>query len=190
MLLTELYEGCLTGLGVDTETLPDKLETTYLKAIAEACGCDMSETDTLQQTMLMAVAENIATAASGGVKADCGSFTPADYHNVVVPHNLGVAPDFIFIYGYSSSATNKTQFIAGASQALYDAYGGVMTMQLSKGSSTSSQQYILTSYVKCIDSTSTGLPIHSANAETFTIGDGAALSTSLTYQYYAFGGLT
>lgn len=124
MLLTELYESCLKGLGVDTETLPDKLEVTYLKAIAEACGCDVSETETLQQTMLMAVAENIATAASGGASPVVVShtFTASDEQTYSFDHGLGVVPDIVILHcGRDSFSPGHVVFACGVSRAAYNA---------------------------------------------------------------------
>lgn len=63
MSTTELLDAVLTANGVDVESLPDRLETTYLRAIYEANGGNPDELpDNLTTTLLGA----IASVASGG----------------------------------------------------------------------------------------------------------------------------
>lgn len=71
MTKTENLESMCMALGVDTTALPDRLLTTYYKAIIEKCGVD-AETlpDNLQSTYLNAIAECIGNAGGGGGGGD------------------------------------------------------------------------------------------------------------------------
>lgn len=130
--------------------------------------------------------------ADGGsnVKFAYGKFTPSATGQLVVTHNLGVVPDLILVRGGygSTSAAGNLLLAYGVSQAFYEAnnsflLNGVISVQSTSGT------YRHNSYVFGVDNTSTGKAIHSANAETFTLGS-VTLVTTAEYEYIAIGGLT
>lgn len=132
---------------------------------------------------------------SGWVAAN-GVFTPTATSHVVT-HSMGVKPDLVVVYAVKMPTTNlKTFMIAGVSQALVNK--GVTASNISKLAARSGSNETMTIGINItIDSGNSQLETYGLPREvtetTFKVGNSTtgmgSLQTSLTYNWFAIGGI-
>lgn len=135
----------------------------------------------------------IGTFAGGGFKFASGTISEVASTHLTIPHNLGVVPDMVFVYGKPALAQNYIVTTCGFSKAFVDKTGDTLMMSRWWASYNSSYQGVITADVtNCIDSTASGSngSIYNANADTFSIciANGWKLNSGACW--IAIGGLT
>ena len=131
-------------------------------------------------------------ASGGGIKFACGSFTPTSKYNYVFTHDLGVVPDFVFVYstGSSTSVSVVTIYVAGVSNAFESKYGASINKAIGYAVASGDKYWYDQGSIAGIDTVSE-MPLNSANESTIRIGTmNMPLTTSHKYRWFAFGGLT
>lgn len=155
------------------------------------------------------IAGIIGTLAGGGnlvfASGSVSGFSSGD-SEITVQHNLGVAPDIVFLYTTTrcnSSVNFQLQQHCGLSTALAEATGTkfVYMFSIMKATSTALSAFTYSVYSgDAITGAIDSIPpvafiamVNSANAQSFNIkngGGGVYLNPSATYTWFAIGGLT
>ena len=153
------------------------------------------------------IAGIVGTLAAGGnvvfASGSVSGFSSSD-REITVQHNLGVVPDIvIFLTKSKITATNLClQQCVGFSKAFYEKTGslisGFFTAMKLYSSSASTYTYSVSTNTSnnasCIDvGTAASARVKNADESSFTVLNGSNgwyLDPSLTYYWYAIGGLT
>ena len=132
-----------------------------------------------------------ASGGGGNLMIASGTTSEVASARLTIPHNLGVVPDMVFVYGNSPIAQNYITFTFGFSSAFVEKTGNALKLTRCRAVRNSSFQGVSETYTSgCIDETSSinGV-ILSTNAETFTISIANGWKLNSGACWLAIGGI-